>query len=287
MSTTPSKERPPPEHPELGALLESVVLSLDGALARVWIIGPGDSCAHCAMRPECPDQTRCLHLTASAGSTDRLDGPFRRFPLGARRVGEVAVTRKPFIAREDLAGMQLAEPTWLAKYDVRSFAAVPLEHAGVVEGVLAVFSRRALGADDERLLAAFARHAAFSIAGRRALLALEADRDRLASENASLQKALRLEQALLRSRDGTSREGARFMADATGDPGESPRAASPTKIPGASLADIQREAIERALEHTSGRVSGPRGAAALLHMKPTTLESRMKKLGVQRSGRAS
>jgi formate hydrogenlyase transcriptional activator len=36
------------------------------------------------------------------------------------------------------------------------------------------------------------------------------------------------------------------------------------------------------LEHAGGRVSGPRGAAAILHMKPTTLQSRLKKLGVRR-----
>jgi transcriptional regulator with GAF, ATPase, and Fis domain len=35
--------------------------------------------------------------------------------------------------------------------------------------------------------------------------------------------------------------------------------------------------------HQSGwRVRGPQGAAALLGLKPTTLESRIKKLGLQR-----
>jgi transcriptional regulator with GAF, ATPase, and Fis domain len=48
------------------------------------------------------------------------------------------------------------------------------------------------------------------------------------------------------------------------------------------LADIERDAIARVLAHTRGRVSGPRGAAAILRMKPTTLASRMKKLGVPR-----
>ena len=48
------------------------------------------------------------------------------------------------------------------------------------------------------------------------------------------------------------------------------------------LAAIERDAIARVLAHTAGRVSGPRGAAAILGMKPTTLQSRMKKLGVAR-----
>ena len=34
---------------------------------------------------------------------------------------------------------------------------------------------------------------------------------------------------------------------------------------------------------TGWRVSGPRGAARLLDMKPTTLEARMKKLGITRA----
>ncbi len=39
--------------------------------------------------------------------------------------------------------------------------------------------------------------------------------------------------------------------------------------------------IRRALSLTGGRVSGPRGAAARLHINPSTLRSKMKKLGVR------
>jgi PAS domain S-box-containing protein len=49
-----------------------------------------------------------------------------------------------------------------------------------------------------------------------------------------------------------------------------------------SLDDIQRQHILRVLELTGWRVSGQRGAAELLGLKPTTLESRMFKLGIQR-----
>jgi transcriptional regulator with GAF, ATPase, and Fis domain len=47
-------------------------------------------------------------------------------------------------------------------------------------------------------------------------------------------------------------------------------------------AEIEREILERVLDRTGGRVSGPRGAATLLALKPTTLQSRLKKLGVRR-----
>src|SRR5262249_719167 len=49
----------------------------------------------------------------------------------------------------------------------------------------------------------------------------------------------------------------------------------------ASTEKRQREAIVAALERTGGRVSGPRGAAELLGMKPSTLFSRMSVLGLR------
>ncbi len=47
-----------------------------------------------------------------------------------------------------------------------------------------------------------------------------------------------------------------------------------------ALDDVQRRHIRRVLEMTSGRISGPGGAAELLGLKPTTLRSRMERLGV-------
>ena len=44
----------------------------------------------------------------------------------------------------------------------------------------------------------------------------------------------------------------------------------------------ERESIMRALQQTGGKVSGPRGAAELLGMRPTTLSSRLKAMGITR-----
>ena len=79
----------------------------------------------------------------------------------------------------------------------------------------------------------------------RAFSRLKADRDRLAGENARLR-----EQLFAAQRGPAGAEP--FMADATGDPGE-PEA---VPAPPSSLADVQREAIARALRRTRGRVSG-------------------------------
>jgi formate hydrogenlyase transcriptional activator len=49
-----------------------------------------------------------------------------------------------------------------------------------------------------------------------------------------------------------------------------------------TLAETDREAIEQALHEAGWRVSGASGAARLLGLKPTTLHSKMKRLGIRR-----
>jgi formate hydrogenlyase transcriptional activator len=49
-----------------------------------------------------------------------------------------------------------------------------------------------------------------------------------------------------------------------------------------TLEDAERQHILRALRQTEWRIAGPRGAAAILGMKRTTLQARMRKLGVRR-----
>jgi formate hydrogenlyase transcriptional activator len=60
------------------------------------------------------------------------------------------------------------------------------------------------------------------------------------------------------------------------------RPASPDSATPHTFADAERVAIIEALRNAEGRVSGPRGAAALLGLKPTTLHAKMKKLGIRR-----
>ncbi|MGA2181643.1 MAG: sigma 54-interacting transcriptional regulator [Bryobacteraceae bacterium] len=53
--------------------------------------------------------------------------------------------------------------------------------------------------------------------------------------------------------------------------------------PSATLATAERQHIRRVLEETGWQVDGPNGAAVRLGMKRTTLQSRIKKLGIQRT----
>ena len=49
-----------------------------------------------------------------------------------------------------------------------------------------------------------------------------------------------------------------------------------------TLEELERDHIVRVLERTNWRVSGDKGAAKILGLNPTTLEARMKKLGITR-----
>lgn len=69
-------------------------------------------------------------------------------------------------------------------------------------------------------------------------------------------------------------------------------AARPTPMPAPeregrllSMEEMERQHIARVLGHCEGRIYGEGGAAEVLGLKPTTLQSRMKKLGLTRLGR--
>jgi formate hydrogenlyase transcriptional activator len=59
-------------------------------------------------------------------------------------------------------------------------------------------------------------------------------------------------------------------------------AASNSAAPISTLEEAERQHILRALRQTEWRVAGPKGAASILGMKRTTLQARMRKLGIRR-----
>jgi formate hydrogenlyase transcriptional activator len=71
------------------------------------------------------------------------------------------------------------------------------------------------------------------------------------------------------------------------DPGSSSSAASLTSLTSSAssistLEDAERQHILRALRQTEWRIAGAKGAAVILGMKRTTLQARMRKLGIRR-----
>ena len=137
----------------LSAVVSGIAQCQNVVLARLWLIEPGDICEKCRFRPECPDQERCLHLVASAGNPgdkvqnySRLDGAFARFPLGVRKIGRVGKSGEPLLL-PNLSGDEewIADPEWLRREKVRTFAGQPLVFRDEMLGVLAIFDATVLG----------------------------------------------------------------------------------------------------------------------------------------------
>lgn len=59
----------------LQRLVRSAVERPDMACVQIWLIDKGDLCSVCPRRPECPDQSRCLHLVAGKGVSISDSGP--------------------------------------------------------------------------------------------------------------------------------------------------------------------------------------------------------------------
>ena len=190
---------------EVNSVLETVVESLvensDLALARIWLAHPGDICDVCPMRKECPDQTRCLHLVASAArpgnpeSGDewyRKEGFYRRFPLGIRRVGEIGLGGQSLMLSDTAGDTEwFARNDWLHKEQVKSFSGHPLIFRDEILGVLAVFSRSPTNKQEFAWLRAFADNAAVAIANARAFEEIESLKNKLALENEYLRNEIR------------------------------------------------------------------------------------------------
>jgi hypothetical protein len=60
-------------------------------------------------------------------------------------------------------------------------------------------------------------------------------------------------------------------------------AAAPRPPEATTLHEVDRQHIVAVLQRTGWRIDGPNGAARLLNMHPSTLRSRMQKLGIRRS----
>jgi formate hydrogenlyase transcriptional activator len=72
------------------------------------------------------------------------------------------------------------------------------------------------------------------------------------------------------------------LRNAMSTPVEETAVAISASAPVATLEEAEREHILRALRQTEWRIAGQRGAAAVLGMKRTTLQARMRKLGIRR-----
>lgn len=167
------------------------------ALARIWLLSPGDICDTCFRKAECDNQAQCLHLVASAGAPQNsagedwsyLQGQFRRIPLGHRKVGEIGTTGRSILIPDSAAESEwIGRPEWARREGIRAFAGYPLVARGEILGVLAVFSREALCQQDFVWLRIFADQVAVAITNARAFEKIRRSEQALIERERQLQQ---------------------------------------------------------------------------------------------------
>jgi GAF domain-containing protein len=130
-------------------------------------VGPGDLCEDCHRAAECRDRTRCLHLTASAGLSDNVDGEYRRVPFANLKIGEIGALRQGHWTNAVLQDPRVAKKEWAREHRLRCFAGYPLVYEGELLGVLALFGTERLRAETFHRLEVFARLTAIALGNAR------------------------------------------------------------------------------------------------------------------------
>lgn len=102
-----------------------LVEKFGGAMARLWLIEPDQS---------------ALKLVASSGLSTRIDGRFGRVPIGAYKVGKIALNRVSFLSNNLPAESWVGDRAWAIENNICGFAGYPLIANDRVLGVLAMFS---------------------------------------------------------------------------------------------------------------------------------------------------
>jgi transcriptional regulator with GAF, ATPase, and Fis domain len=164
---------------------------------QIWLIEAGDRCANCPRRPECSDQTRCLHLVAGRGvslagpaiGSPHFDDPNARNPLGVGFLGKAAVTGEQIILwdlthqRDELAGFD-----WLEREQIRACGATPIIYKGEILGAILGFTRALPSEEGRPWGRVFADHIGSAIANARAFEEIQRLKAQLERQNAYLQE---------------------------------------------------------------------------------------------------
>ena len=190
-------------------LLRKVVQRLaqrpHAVLARLWLFDKGDICPSCPMRPRCPDQTRCLHLVASAESSAggageearETERDLRRIPAGVGAIGRIAASGQPIVSdNPDMDVDGFGERGWAMRQGVRGFGAQPIIFQNEVLGVIAQFNRIPTPDQSPAWLRIFADHIAAAIVNARAFEEIEQLKSQLEMENTFLQEEVQEARAL-------------------------------------------------------------------------------------------
>lgn len=179
----------------LQKLVHRVVARPAVACVQIWLLDKGDLCATCPRRPDCPDQSACLHLVAGKGKSlsdsspecPRFDDPSARMPLRMGFLGEVALSGLQSDRRDleqSLAGLEGFD--WLKQEQVRGCSATPIIFKGEVLGVIIGFTREDLPSESRPWGRIFADHIGAAIANARAFEEIQRLKAQLEVQNTYL-----------------------------------------------------------------------------------------------------
>lgn len=121
------------------------------AFARLW------------RKAEDEDGQTVLHLVASAGLSDRLDGAYRRVPLADTKIGQIAARRECHWTNAVLQDPRVTHKEWARDHGLRCFSGHALVADEELFGVLAVFGTERLPAETFRRVGVLARIVAIAL----------------------------------------------------------------------------------------------------------------------------
>jgi PAS domain S-box-containing protein len=151
-----------PVEQKLKLVTEAVVRIMDVDFARIWMIKPGDRCQTGCIHAQvdegphvCMFRDQCLHLMASSGRYTHTDGQVHaRVPFGCYKIGKVAAAEESkFLTNEATTDPRVHNNAWAKKLGLVSFAGYRLVDVnGIPLGVLALFSKHEITADDDSFM---------------------------------------------------------------------------------------------------------------------------------------
>jgi transcriptional regulator with GAF, ATPase, and Fis domain len=189
-----------------------------------------------------------LDLAATAGTIPvdpGVEETIRRVPSTSFDIGRLVAAADPVVVPKSSFDMPSGISDWAERLGIAAFWGQRVAWRGTTFGVIGAFATVTPTRSDDDILRLVASQLGAAIARERASRELRELRERLATHAEPVQppssKAVLSEQDVRR---------------------------------------FERENIVAALEATRGRIYGRGGAAELLGLKPTTLASRLKKLGI-------
>jgi PAS domain S-box-containing protein len=187
----------------LEKLLQKLIdRSMEGphmACIQVWLTEKGDLCATCPRRPDCPDQSRCLHLAAVKAKS--IVGPGKGFgrlcletarePLGVPPIGSVVASGcQRAIPDLDERPVSPLDPEWMREEGIRGYAINPIRYKGEPLGAIISATREPFHDELRPWGAIIANHIGGAIANARAFEEIRVAGKRLEQANRRLEREL-------------------------------------------------------------------------------------------------